>query len=156
MKITTNEYGVKFEIPEANNQQSAKVNFHERKSLDELIHREGLTDFTVDMRIQNSLYGRVDYDNNAIYPDGSKVEFEPNSEVFGFDFINEAIREFNEDWESLLFKLPQTSPYKSIQTMNRNYRNIEETFRNYHNDLFEEYHIFLFASGQETQIVDFD
>tara|TARA_R110000824_G_scaffold49406_4_gene138572 strand:- start:233 stop:1597 length:1365 start_codon:yes stop_codon:yes gene_type:complete len=156
MKTIFNEWGAKIQVPDASNAQSSVTNFKERQTLDDLVEEEGLFDQTVDIRVQRHLYGRIDYDNNGIYPNADKVLFSTSSYVFGFDFTNTAIDEFNEDWASLLPSVPNSSVYKSIQTSNKNYRDITETFRNYYVEVFGQYHLSLFTTGRQTQITDFD
>lgn len=157
MKTITNVHGTQIEIPDASNTKSAITNFKERRSLTELVVDNDLFDSTMDLRVQKHLYGRVDTQNNAIYPDISQVSFNPTSYVFGFDFINKLINEFNADWESLVpSNLSPTSIYQDIQIENKDYRNIEETFRDYYHELFTEHREILFLSGDSIKVSDFD
>jgi hypothetical protein len=157
MKTIINQYGTPVEVPDAANTKSAETNFKERKTLTELVDNRDLFDQTVDLRVQKHLYGRVDLHNNSIYPDASKVSFNTKAYVFGFDFVNKLINDFNTDWKSLApDNLYAKSIYQEIQVENKDYRDIDETFRDYYLSLFEAHHENLFVSGEEVKIDGFD
>jgi hypothetical protein len=156
MKTILNKYQTKIQVPDASNFKSSVTNFKERKTLDELVDEEGLFDETADIRVQRYLYGRIDYDNNSVYPNASKVLLGSPSYVFGFDFTQALINKFNEDWTQLAESVPTDSIYKTIQLSNKDYRDIDEAFRSYYHDLFSQYQTMLFITGRETHITDFD
>ena len=156
MKNIINQYGnVEDTLPESSNSSNPITNYQDRKALDEFLSEED--SFTVDIRTQKFLYGRVDSDNNAIYPNTNAIKFDPVTKIFGFDFVTTLIRHFITEWLSISAQeVKNTSIYKEVRPSNKNFRSVKDAFQEFYHSLFEEYRANLFFSGKEITILDFD
>lgn len=143
--------GYASEIPESSNEATAITNFQERAFID---YTEDAA-LTVDIRTQKSLFGRIDEDNNSIYPNVDKVVFEPTLGVFGFDFALTLIKQFSTEWESVQPQVSKFSVYKS-PTITSQFRDVDEVLEKYYAELFEQFRAELFISGEQVSITGFD
>ena len=84
---------IETEIPTGKNKLSVDKLFHERKVYASLVP-DDLLAYTVDLRLQSNLYGKVDGNLNAILPNTKKLKLDVENQVIAFDFVKELYEDF--------------------------------------------------------------
>ena len=145
-----------FLVPEAKNSATSIINFNDRRAFDSFID-ETLLDHTIDLRSQRALYGRINPDGDAIYPNINKVTLDPQLLVFGFDFTHMLLGTFLMEWlQQSTLNLANSAIYKIVQVRNQKFQSVDVAFASHYANTFTQFHNYLFESGRVLEVVNFD
>jgi len=145
-----------FLVPEAKNSATSIINFNDRRAFDSFID-ETLLDHTIDLRSQRALYGRINPDGDAIYPNINKVTLDPQLLVFGFDFTHMLLGTFLMEWlQQSTLNLANSAIYKIVQVRNQKFQSVDVAFAPHYANTFTQFHNYLFESGRVVGVVNFD
>tara|TARA_R110000824_G_scaffold54109_1_gene149450 strand:- start:1851 stop:3164 length:1314 start_codon:yes stop_codon:yes gene_type:complete len=146
---------IETEIPTGKNKLSVDKLFHERKVYASLVP-DDLLAYTVDLRLQSNLYGKVDGNLNAILPNTKKLKLDVENQVIAFDFVKELYEDFKRDWDYRCQNwVSSESMYQNLE-FNTEYRDVNEILVKRYNNILTKFIDFSAAQFISDRVVNFE